>query len=69
MKEIPFHGEPRLSEYFTEWKMGDGRLFIDKGKVYLTVSFKREVEPVCKPNDSVIGVDRGIYVLATAYRW
>lgn len=65
IKEIPFHGEPKLSEYLAEWRMGDGRLFIDKGKVYLTVSFKREVEPVSKPNDAVVGVDRGINVLAT----
>ncbi len=65
IKGIPFHGAPRLSEYLADWKMGDGRLFIDKGKVYLTVSFKREVEPVSKPNDAVVGVDRGINVLAT----
>jgi IS605 OrfB family transposase len=65
IKGVPFHGEPRLSEYLADWKMGDGRLFVRKGKVYLTVSFKREVEPVALPNNAVVGVDRGINVLAT----
>ncbi|ABA57701.1 transposase [Nitrosococcus oceani ATCC 19707] len=65
IKGLPFHGEPRLCEYLSEWKMGDGRLFIGKGKVYLSISFKREVETVFKPNDAVVGVDRGIRVLAT----
>jgi IS605 OrfB family transposase len=65
LKGIMFHGAPKLSEYLSEWKMSDGRLFIRKGKVFLTVSFKRDVEVVSKPNDAVVGVDRGINVLAT----
>jgi hypothetical protein len=65
MKSITFHGEPKLSEYLADWKMGDGRLFIRKGKVFLTVSFKGEVEATKKPNDAVVSVDRGINVLAT----
>jgi IS605 OrfB family transposase len=65
IKSVPFHGEPRLTEYLADWKMGDGRLFVRKGKVYLTVSFKREIEAVTKPNNAVVGVDRGINVLAT----
>lgn len=66
LKGIKFHGAPKLDEYLADWKMGDGRLFVRKGKVFLTVSFKREVETVIKPNDAVVGVDRGINVLATA---
>jgi IS605 OrfB family transposase len=65
LKSVPFHGEPKLAEYLADWKMGDGRLFVRKGKVYLTVSFKREIEAVAKPHDAVVGVDRGINVLAT----
>jgi IS605 OrfB family transposase len=65
LKGIAFHGAPNLSEYLSEWKMGDGRLFVRKGKVFLMVSFKREVETVSKPHDAVVGVDRGINVLAT----
>jgi IS605 OrfB family transposase len=66
LKGIAFHGEPRIAEYLADWKMGNGRLFVRKGKVFLTVSFKREVEAISKPNDAVVGVDRGIKVLATA---
>ncbi len=65
IKGIPFHGAPKVLEYLTDWTMGDGRLVVRKGKVYLTVSFKRTVEPVTKLNDAVVGVDRGINVLAT----
>ena len=65
LKGVAFHGEPRIAEYLSEWKMGDGRLFVRKGKVFLTVSFKREVEAISKPNDAVVGVDCGINVLAT----
>lgn len=66
IKGVPFHGEPRLAEYLADWQMGDGRLFVRNGKVYLTVAFKRDVEVLAKPNDAVVGVDRGINVLATA---
>jgi IS605 OrfB family transposase len=65
IKSVNFRGAPKLAEYLADWKMGDGRLFIRKGKVYLTVSFKREVEALNKPNDAVVGVDRGMNVLAT----
>lgn len=66
VKGVAVHGGPMLSEYFTDWKLGDGRLFIRKGEVYLSVSFSREVEPITKPNAAVVGVDRGINYLATA---
>ena len=65
IKSILFHGEPRLSEYLSKWKMGDGRLFIRMGKVFLAVSFKREIAAIAKPNNAVVGVDRGINVIAT----
>ena len=64
VKSIPFHGEPKLTEYLAEWKLGDARLYVRKNKVYLSVSFKRDVPDMNKPNDAVIGVDRGINYLA-----
>ena len=64
VKGIAFRGAPALTEYLESWQFGDARLFVRKGKVYLSASFKREVEAVVTPNDAVIGVDRGINVLA-----
>lgn len=66
IKGIAFWGGPKLPEYFADWNLGDARLFIRKNNVFLAVSFKREVEPATKPNDAVIGVDRGINYLAVA---
>jgi putative transposase len=65
VKGIVYQASPRLQEYFDNWTMGDGRLFIKKGKVYLAVSFSQAVPDVDKPNDAVIGVDRGINNIAT----
>ncbi len=64
IKPVPFHGSPKLAEYLTDWKLSDARMFISKGEVFLSVSFNREVEPVTKLNNAVIGVDRGINYLA-----
>jgi putative transposase len=64
-KNVTFHGSPKLQEYQTDWKLGDARMFISKGKVFLSVSFSREIEPVTKPNSAVIGVDRGINYTST----
>jgi IS605 OrfB family transposase len=64
VKSIPFRGEPKLGEYLADWNLGDARLYIRKSKVYLSVSFKRDVPDIEKPNDAVIGVDRGINYLA-----
>ena len=66
IKSVPFHGEPKLSEYLSEWLLGDARLFIFRDKVYLSVSFKTDVPDIEKPNDAVIGVDRGLNYIATA---
>lgn len=66
IKGVGFHGGPMLGDYLADWRLGDGRMFVRKGEVYLSVSFSREVEPATKPNDGVIGVDRGINYLATA---
>lgn len=65
IKGVQFFGEPRLAEYLADWKMGDGRLFVRKGKVFLSVSFKREVEQSQAPHNAVVGMDRGINVVAT----
>lgn len=64
VKAIAFRGEPKLAEYLSEWQLGDARLYVRKGKVYLSVSFKRDVPDRKLPNDAVIGVDRGINYLA-----
>ena len=63
-KQISFQGEPKLTEYLEQWQLGDGRLYTRKGKVYLSVSFKCSVTDVEKPNDAVMGVDRGITRIA-----
>ncbi len=65
IKSLLYHGAPRLQDYLTNWRLGDGRLFVRKGEVFLTVSFKQDVPEIEKPNDAVVGVDRGINVLAT----
>lgn len=66
IKAVLFHGAPKLAEYFSSWQLGDARLFVTKNKVYISVSFKREITEVHKPNDAVIGVDRGINYIAVA---
>ena len=63
-KQIVFQGEPKVAEYLEQWQLGDGRLYTRKGKVYLGVSFKRSVPDIEKPNDAVVGVDRGITRIA-----
>ncbi len=64
IKHVPFHGAPRLAEYLTDWNLSDARMFISSGEVFLSVSFSKEIEPVNKLNNAVIGVDRGINYLA-----
>ncbi|MCZ7573292.1 MAG: transposase [Ardenticatenaceae bacterium] len=64
IRPVAYHGEPRLSDYLNNWRIGDARLFIRRGKVYLSVSFKCDAPDIERPNDAVIGVDRGINNLA-----
>lgn len=65
IKNISFQGEPKLAKYLEKWKLGDARLFTDKkNNVFIAVSFKVEIETIEKPNDAVIGVDRGINNIA-----
>lgn len=64
IKHVTFHGAPKLTEYLNTWKLSDARMVISKGEVFLSVSFNKEVEPVTKLNNAVIGVDRGINYLA-----
>lgn len=66
LKAVPFSGPPGLDDKLANWTFGDGRLMVRRGVVYLTLSFKREVEDRSAPNDAVVGVDRGINVLACA---
>jgi len=65
-KAVPFQGPPDLEDKLNNWNLGDGRLSVSRKHVFLTLSFKKEVEPRTAPNDAVIGVDRGINVLACA---
>lgn len=64
VKGVSFHGSPMLTEYLQGWKLGDAHMFVNKEKIFLSVSFSKEVEPTTKPNNAVIGVDRGINYLA-----
>lgn len=66
VKGIDYQASPKLQGYLNDpnWTMGDGRLFIRKKKVFLAISFTKEIKPIEKPNDAVIGVDRGINNIA-----
>ena len=67
LKAVPFSGPPGLDEKLKDWIFGDGRLMVGKkNRVYLSLSFKKEVAERTAPNDAVVGVDRGINVLACA---
>jgi putative transposase len=44
IKGIPFHGEPKLTDYLANWKLGDARLFVRKGDVFLSVSFNLSLD-------------------------
>ncbi len=66
LKAVPFAGPPDLADKLANWTFGDGRLIVAGKNVFLTLSFKKDVEDRIGPNDAVIGVDRGINVLACA---
>lgn len=67
IRGITYQASPRLQDYLIDpdWTMGGGWLFIQRGKVYLAVSFSKTIKVIDKPNDAVIGVDRGINNIAT----
>ena len=64
--KVRFQGPPKLAEYLASWKMGGARLLVRSKKVYLLVSFSREAPVVERPNNAVIGVDRGLKQIAVA---
>ena len=66
IKAVPFSGPPDLADKLDNWAFGDGRLMVIGKTVFLTLSFKKEIEAIAAPNDAVVGVDRGINVLACA---
>lgn len=66
MKAVPFRRPPGLAAKLDGWAFGDGRLSVTRKAVFLTLSFKKEVAQRTAPQDAVIGVDRGINVLACA---
>jgi IS605 OrfB family transposase len=49
--------------YFNEWKYTSADLVVKKQKVYLHISFEKDVEDI-KSNGKFLGVDRGINQLA-----
>lgn len=64
VKGIAYQASPRLTDYLTNWRLGDGRLYVRGRKVYLAVSFSKTVPDLDRPNDAVVGVDRGINNIA-----
>lgn len=64
VKRITYKSSPELRDYLDNWDMGGGVLFVSNGNVYLSVSFTKTVPDIDKPNDAVIGVDRGINNIA-----
>lgn len=65
-KAVSFSGPPLLDDKINNWTFGDGRLMVVGDTVFLTLSFKKAVAERIAPNDAVVGVDRGINVLACA---
>lgn len=65
-KPVEFHGPPRLEEFREGWDLGDAKMFVRDGDVYLAISFKSEAPERKCPTDAVIGVDRGQNYLAVA---
>lgn len=66
IKAVPFSGPPGLDAKIDGWTFGDGRLSVSRRTVFLTLSFKKEVVERTAPQDAVVGMDRGINVLACA---
>jgi IS605 OrfB family transposase len=64
--KVTYHGAHRLADYLTNRTLGGALLTVQRGKVYLLVSFKREVPDINRPNDAVVAVDRGIRFTAVA---
>ncbi len=65
-KGLTFSGPQALIDRFSGWAFGGGRLAVSGEDVFLTLSFSKEVESPSFQSDSVVGVDRGINVLACA---
>lgn len=65
IKPVEFWGPPRLGEFREEWALGDAKMFVRDGDVYLAISFKSEAPEQECLHDAVIGVDRGQNYLAT----
>jgi putative transposase len=66
-KAVAFSGPPDLQDKLDNWAFGDGRLSVSSGRVFLTLSFKKQVIEQTAPPAALVGVDRGINVLAAAY--
>ena len=65
IKPVEFWGPPRLEEFRREWQLGDAKMFVRGGAVYLAISFKSEAPEKRCPPDAVVGIDRGQNYLAT----
>lgn len=62
--------EINIPEYFKQyinWKRGSAELFIRKNKVFLNITFNKEIEdPIVTSTPYIIGIDRGINNLAVS---
>ncbi|MFA7219117.1 MAG: transposase [Synergistaceae bacterium] len=54
---------PKYFEKYLTWKYTSADLFVRDGKVFLHVVFEKEISDV-KPNNTFVGIDRGINQLA-----
>ena len=50
-------------DYFSDWKSGSADLIVKDNKVYLHISFSKDI-PDIKPTEKLLGIDRGINNLA-----
>lgn len=62
-KKIKLNIPVYYQHYFDGWKYTSADLVLKKGKVYLHISFEKDIEDI-KSNGKFLGVDRGINKLA-----
>jgi len=63
---VTYYTAPRFAEFLSSWNLGGALLTVQKGKVYLLVSFTKEAPVTVNPNNAVVGVDSGIRFNAVA---
>lgn len=63
-KKVELKVPPFYKDYFENWRRGSADLVIRRGKVYLHVSFERDMPEEESPKGKTLGIDRGINRLA-----